>query len=702
VTPVYAGATAFRRIPHRRCRPLLLLPLALAASLMLGTGFGAPARAGDEPFSGPSNYGLTGLLETPTARVMPENRYRLGVAQVRPYRFYYGTVGLFDRLEVNGRFTEILGVPSAKTGNDLKDKAFDVKLQFIKEGKYLPAIGMAISDPHGTRLYASQSVVASKQIYPFDFTLGMGNGRLGARQLPGQGEGFKVELFSNPRSWWRDARFFGGIQFVPTPWLTLMAEYSPIRYDLQTGDLAQPKYFRDPVPSKINAGLRLKPFRWAEIDASWQRGQEFGVSASVSFDIGRPILPIYDPPYREPEPLRSHPLAERIAVALQATGFSDIGVEGDDFSLRIDAENNRYFFTPTAVDALIDAIAPMVPPRYDYLRIRLKENGIPVAEFITNAAALAGLRDGSIPRSRFFEISAFRTQYIGPPIQRTTYRRWYDYGVGPSFEAFINDPSRYFSFRLGAAAYLHAFPWKGGAAVLGVEAYPLNTVTTTDVPLSIPVRSDIASYKAQKVSLGRLLFEQIGKVETGLYGRAAAGLLETEYAGLDVEAALPLFRGRLIADAGGSLSRKRSPDNPFGLAEGNTWYRTALLGARLNVPEADLWFDIKGGRFLAGDYGARFSVSKFIRGVTLSAWYSATDTSIFSDSFNRGYHDKGISVLIPIRLFLGRDSRTAYRFSLSPWTRDVAQDIDHYRTLLDFIGRNTDITLDTDTRTLYK
>jgi len=241
----------------------------------------------------------------------------------------------------------------------------------------------------------------------------------------------------------------------------------------------------------------------------------------------------------------------------------------------------------------------------------------------------------------------------------------------------------------------------GARAVLGAAAYPLNDVTTANQPLSIPVRSDIALYKQQDVSLNRLLFQQIGKAEMPVYGRIAAGLLETEYAGLDVEAAAPLFRGRLIADASGSLTRKRSPDTTFGFAN-DTWYRTALLGAQLNIPEADLSFGVKGGRFLAGDYGAVFSVSKFIRGVTLSAWYSLTDTSIFSDPYNSGYHDKGISVVIPIRLFLGRDSRTTYRFSLSPWTRDVAQDIDHYQTLLDFIGRNTEITLDSDARTLYK
>ncbi len=76
-------------------------------------------------------------------------------------------------------------------------------------------------------------------------------------------------------------------------------------------------------------------------------------------------------------------------------------------------------------------------------------------------------------------------------------------------------------------------------------------------------------------------------------------------------------------------------------------------------------------------------MSKFVRGVTLSAWYSATDTGMFTDPYNRGYHDKGISVDIPIRLFTGRDSKTAYRYSLSPWTRDVAQDIDRYLPLFD-------------------
>jgi hypothetical protein len=71
-------------------------------------------------------------------------------------------------------------------------------------------------------------------------------------------------------------------------------------------------------------------------------------------------------------------------------------------------------------------------------------------------------------------------------------------------------------------------------------------------------------------------------------------------------------------------------------------------------------------------------------------------TDLFVGSYNRGYHDKGISVTIPFGIFTGKDSKTSYDFSLSPWTRDVAQDIGYFTNLFDYIGRNTDIFLKKD------
>ncbi len=85
------------------------------------------------------------------------------------------------------------GLSDPEYGN-FKDKAIDLKYQFLSEGKYMPALAIGIMDPHGTRVYPSQYIVASKQIYPFDFTIGFGNGRFGKKPLTSSSEGVKIEI----------------------------------------------------------------------------------------------------------------------------------------------------------------------------------------------------------------------------------------------------------------------------------------------------------------------------------------------------------------------------------------------------------------------------------------------------------------------------------------------------------------------------
>lgn len=669
-------------LPLRLAAPLLCL---LACLLLLPS----PSPAGDEPFTFPSNIGLTGLWEVPTARVLPENRYRIGASMIEPYRHYYGSVGIFRRLEISGRVTEVIDVPGPS--GDFKDKAVDLKLQILRENKYFPAVAIAVLDPHGTRVYSSQAIVASKQIYPFDFTLGLGNGRLGGNPLQSEGEEFGLELFTRPGDWWNDSRLFGGIQFAPSEKFALAAEYSPISYHAQVTDPARERYFQEPVRSRINFGARWKPFRWAEFDASFQRGNRLGVSLSVAFDIGKPLLPVYDPPYREPRDMRERPVEDRVTEGLRRVGFSDIAVAFDGPVLRIEAQNDRYFFPQRAVEVILETLARMEPPRFDPVRIVLKEGGVPLIQVAAAGREASGLTPEEFPAARVGELWTLTPQAPDAPAHRGRHRRPFAWEIKPSFESFFNDPAGFYKYRLGVSGWARVEPWKGGALVAGVEGYPWNTMSSAAVPLSIQVRSDIADYKREDVALGRLLVEQIVRAPArSLYGRVSAGLLEVMYAGLDAEAAAPLFGGRILAGASGSFVRKREPDEPFHLKDDGEFH-TLFLNARLNVPEHYVWLDVKGGRFLAGDKGARFTLTKDVAGVLLSAWYGITDTSRFTDPFNSGYRDKGIAVEIPIRLFLGRDSRTAYRFALSPWTRDVAQDIDHYRTLFDWIGRNTPV-----------
>ncbi|HPP07385.1 MAG TPA: YjbH domain-containing protein, partial [Syntrophorhabdaceae bacterium] len=285
------------------------------------------------------------------------------------------------------------------------------------------------------------------------------------------------------------------------------------------------------------------------------------------------------------------------------------------------------------------------------------------------------------------------------------YKKTFDYGINPSFQQLLNDPSGFFRFRAGGYAWLSYFPWHGGEITGGIEGYPINNIKSSVEPLSIPVRSDLWKYLEKKISLSRLMLNQIFKTDYENYSRLAGGLLEIQYAGLDGEIARPFLDGRVYLGLSGSIVKKRDIDNPLKLSPDYTEsYKTVFLNTRLNIPEAELSFDLKTGRFLAGDKGARLTITKFIKsGISISAWYSWTNTrSVFKDQYNVGYHDKGVSITIPLRLFTGHDSKTLYNYSISPWTRDVAQDINHYNSLFDFFGRNSKIYLDNDKGYVYK
>lgn len=648
--------------------------------------------ASNEPPAYPSNRGGTGLMEIPTARVMKENSLRIGVSQIKPYRYYYGAISPLNRLEINGRITEVTGVPALTASyGDFKDKAISLKYQFISEGKYIPALAAGIMDPHGTRVYPSQYVVVSKQIYPFDFTLGFGNGIFGKRPLSLNEEEFKLEILSNPGEWIRDSQFFWGVQFAPSEKFALMFEYSPIRYHVQAGDPARDEYFREPVSSRYNFGIRYKPTGWSAVDLSYQRGNQIGVNLSMIFDIGKPLIPIYNPSYREKPEERLSPISERITRVLYYSGFSDIVVVTEQDELWIEAQNEKYYFNSKAIGIIMEAIIKIIPENTEKVHIILKENGIPVIGFKTTKTDITELYSGKLTVNEFFYLSGINTDISRTIDIQPGHRKSFRYGIKPSFETFLNDPSGFFQYRFGVSGWLSYHPWKGASFIAGAATYPLNNISTVNEPLSIPVRSDLVLYKQEKIVLDRLMFDQIKRLTPKIYAKASAGFLEVQYAGIDAEVAMPVLDGRIFLGLSGSAVKKRYHNKPFGLINNDVKdiYTTAFLNTRLNIHEKDIAIDIKAGRFLAGDNGVRFTLSKSINGVTIWAWYSITDTSVFNDKTNRGYRDKGIGISIPLRLFKGTDSRTAYNYAISPWTRDTGQDIEHYGTLFDFIGRDT-------------
>lgn len=679
--------------------------------LLLLTAFGPllwgsllPAQ--DSPFTGPSNWGTTGLMEIPTARVMELNTWRVGLSQVDPYRYYYVAISPLKGLELEGRVTEILGTKIEAPGwqgyGNYKDKAVDLKYQFLPEGKYTPALAIGIMDPHGTRLYTGQYVVASKQIYPFDFTLGLGNGRFGKRQLSATGEGFEIELFKDPKTWWEDSQFFGGVQFAFSERLLFMAEYNPIDYKVQTSDPAIRHNVLEEPSSRLNFGLRWRAIPdWVEIDASYQRGNTVGINIFMPFSIGRPMIPIYDHPYKEPLEFRMSSLDLRIYRALMASGFGNIGLTWEGNDLIIDLENYKYFYPRRAAEVAVNAIAPILADTVERVTFIFKERDIPAYVLRTHREDMLLFKNEKISWAQFLYASSLDSSYESVPGGEKFPVQGIVLGYRPIFQLFLNDPSGFWKGKVGITGYASKKLWAGCFSTLGISFYPLANISTVNEPLSIPVRTDIVDYIGRKFLFDSWVIDQVFRFpNTDLFLRGTGGMLELQYTGIDLEAAYPLFGGRIFLGTNMALVKKRDPKKPWEFREDpphKDHYRTTFLNLRIHLPFVESYLDLKYGRFLAGDVGSKVTVTKVIKGVQISAFYSFTDTDVFQDSINKGYHDKGVYVTIPFRLFKGTDTRAKYTQGISPWTRDVAQDINHFTPLFEFLEDNTVFGIDKGT-----
>ena len=130
-----------------------------------------------------SNYGNTGILEMPNARMMPEGQMRWNFSASFPNEFTTLTASPFEWFEATYRYTEIKNRkygPSGYSGNQtLKDKGFDIKALIKKETYYFPAIALGLRDIAGSGDFSSEYLVGTKRFGKLDLTLGLGWGVLG-------------------------------------------------------------------------------------------------------------------------------------------------------------------------------------------------------------------------------------------------------------------------------------------------------------------------------------------------------------------------------------------------------------------------------------------------------------------------------------------------------------------------------------------
>ncbi|HEX4534350.1 MAG TPA: YjbH domain-containing protein [Rhizomicrobium sp.] len=237
-----------------------------------------------------TTYGDIGLVEMPSARMAEDGEISAtGAAFTGNQRYSIGFQAL-PWLEGSFRYSRI----EDRGRNDPDyDRSFGLKIRFFKESDYFPEVSLGIRDLVGTGILGQEYIVASKQIWDFDVTGGLGWGRLASDQaLPNplgwisnsfDHRGSRVGTGGTPtlNQWFHGPNMgvFGGfIWHTPIDRLDVIAEYSSDRYVRETRPNAGPFRYREPV----NVGIAYHFFDAGSITASWLYGDTFGVTVSLS------------------------------------------------------------------------------------------------------------------------------------------------------------------------------------------------------------------------------------------------------------------------------------------------------------------------------------------------------------------------------------------------------------------------------------
>ncbi|MBN2059435.1 MAG: YjbH domain-containing protein [Deltaproteobacteria bacterium] len=614
-------------------------------------------------------------MEIPNARILEDGEIRAGAAQALPYRWYTGGIGILPRMELSFRLTNITNIPTQYTFSNL-DRAFDVKLQLVEESKILPAIAIGAHDFYGTRLFPAEYLVMSRQVFPFDFTVGIGRQRLkGSVELPGLD----------------DFGLFGGLEIALHERINLLAEYNPVKYE---DDKPSARGVPEGASLPLDVGIRYKALEGLNIGISYQRGHSLGLMLHIQLELGKNLLPHRaDPPRQVPGDrrlFREREDREMIGVihnAIHDAGFSDVSVFTDGSDIVAEFENNQYLSNEKAIGRVLRIILYNSPSDTDKISAVARKRDMPMLKVSVKAEHFEKFLMGEIPEGIFFNKlldvritdQAVDNEEGFIHTERDP-KKIFTFGVKPDFITHWLDASNYVQMRPGVKPYTLARFWKGSYFTARYDIPFYSNVRASSPPAPDPIRSDQTRYMDRNYSFDRLILDQAFRLHERDFGRLSLGYFEKEYAGIGGEILHFFGDGCLAMGIEADWVIKREPHAQFELMD---FKRHSILGnLYYYYPDLDITFKTQYGRFLAGDTGWMFDVSReYDTGIILGIYYTYTDTDDVKGFFNQGYNHKGVYLRVPVRMFLTRDSTTKYNYGISPWTRDVGQTVFHWQDI---------------------
>ena len=667
-----------------------------------------------------SNYGNTGLLETPTARFMEEASLRFNFSSSFPNEFTSLTASPFNWFEATYRYAEIKNQkygPFGYSGNQsLKDKGFDVKIRLKEESFYLPAIAVGLRDIAGSGEFGSEYLVASKRYNNLDVTLGIGWGRLGtsnsiSNPLKAIDKSFLVrDTGTSGRggdfsysSWFSGkASIIGGFEYyLPKYGLKFTLEYDTSEPD-SYGYVPQ-------VDSRLNFGLSYHLSNSLNLSAAFERGDQFRLSFNLKGNFLKDTI-------TKPSPKNVVKLNQNQLKRVERNNqifYSSLNKSLRDESIYIQGASlkedevdvaiasSKYFSLTRPAGRAARITSALSPDSVKRINIHSMNGDLEVAvisldrkEFDSADNKLGSSNElfnksqtSSNNNEPIYKTAAFQPKVIFPE---------FEWSMSPALNHQIGGPEGF---------YLGQVFWRTDTSLkfrrnltlytsIGINIY--DTFSDFDNPSqsTIPhVRSDIQDYLAEgKNHIERMQLQYMSSPWKDVFFRADLGLLENMFAGVGGEILYRPFNRKVALGFSAHRVRQRDYDQRFSLRD----YETT-------TGHASIYFDLPHGiqpkivigKYLAGDKGVTLDLSRrFDSGFTAGVFASKTNLS--AEEFGEGSFDKGFYISIPTKLFYGDYSSGMISFGLHPLTKDGAAMLRQHNPLFSILGDTNRYSINRD------
>jgi hypothetical protein len=655
-----------------------------------------------------------GYFNMPSARMGNEGELGFGYASVPPYRNYNFRCQLIDRLEVSGNYRIFKGVDDpvlTKFGyGDFAEKGANLKLALLHpedSGYRLPGIAIGLEDFIGTKGFHSQYIVLTQVFPKYNLEMSLG---CGSQRIKGVFGGLLWMPFRNS-----EQRYLKNIalamEYDATP-------YKDFRYE------KHPKGRK--VKSPINVGLKYRLWDFIDLSVSCVRGNAVAFSASTFYNLGttKGILPkIHDAlPYKAPintEPLGprrpEEVLVQDLLYAMRTQGLdllkATLSIDPcGSTQLRLSIINNKYRLEQDFRNRLNHLLAYLIPSNIDSVIAVVEADGLPTQEYRYQMDYVRNYASKIISSYELEVLTPMReatksdkcTVWQQPKTLFETHRDLWNIELLPRNYNFFGSSRGKFKYAIGLALDLNGFLFNNlyYSIRLGYTLFNnLDHLTGIDRlnPSRLPnVRTDIVRYyEAKGVTVDEAYLQRSWNLGKGWYSRLSGGYFEVEYGGLAAEFLHYPVNSQWAFGCEGAFLKKRKYSglgftNKIRQLHGMTPYYHKFTPYQIFANTYYEWkrahidWKISAGKFLANDWGARFEAARyFASGLKITIWYTLTNGH---DKINGSiYHDKGISISMPLDILYTYSERSKWYYELSAWLRDVGASAYTGQTLYDTI-----------------